>query len=401
MHSALKEAKEVYAPVDSCYDGKTLTVTNRYDFIPSDGIVCEYSVERNGKEISRGEIDIGGIDARRSKTYFLPVSAFADDYTAVTFLFVKNGFTVARRQTVLSDSYPCPFERNDGSRTVKITKNADGTVSVTCGKFSCGISGNGMLSYIKSNIKGDGNLLRSPIELKIGRAPIDNDKHYEDRYMHQKLGDIVANAYFFARKIAVRGNVVSVSGAYVACELEWRIDTEIAYTFYDGGRISVSVSATQNDGGISDVLTRFGFEIPLSGGFENCRYFGRGDEECYEDKKLCAVVSAYEKKTEEMFVYYVKPQESGSHCDSREVELYGKHSRLSVYSEKDFSFSIAPCRTCEYPKHRYDMEKFDGCVLNVDYRMRGIGSHSCGPEIDDEYKITEKNIFFSFDMFIR
>ena len=45
-------------------------------------------------------------------------------------------------------------------------------------------------------------------------------------------------------------------------------------------------------------------------------------------------------------------------------------------------------------------KKDGGVVLNIDYRMRGVGSHSCGPEIDGKYRITEEEISFAFDLLI-
>lgn len=151
-----------------------------------------------------------------------------------------------------------------------------------------------------------------------------------------------------------------------------------------------------------DVLTRLGFEIDLNndGDFARVNYFGRGDNECYEDKKLLATVSSYDKKLKDMFIYYVKSQESGSHVDSRKVTLYGKNRSITAYSAKNFSFSVQPCKVDEYPSHRHEMKKLKGTVLNVDYRMRGVGSHSCGPDVLDKYKILEKEIKFNFDLVI-
>jgi beta-galactosidase len=35
-------------------------------------------------------------------------------------------------------------------------------------------------------------------------------------------------------------------------------------------------------------------------------------------------------------------------------------------------------------------------VVNIDYRNAGIGSNSCGPELDRRYAIIESTIDFSF-----
>ena len=178
---------------------------------------------------------------------------------------------------------------------------------------------------------------------------------------------------------------------------EYKLLVNIIYVFYND-RIHVHLNAKQIFGGLKDMLTRFGFEFSLTDGFESCSYLGRGEEETYEDKKLCGVVSRYEKKIKDMFVYYVKPQEGGSHVNTREVVLSGRNGKLKVFSDKDYSFSLAPCKVRDYPTHLHLMKKKKDTVLNVDYRMRGIGSASCGPELNEKYQINEENINFDFDL---
>ena len=149
---------------------------------------------------------------------------------------------------------------------------------------------------------------------------------------------------------------------------------------------------------VNDFLMRFGFEIPLSEEYERIKYFGRGPGECYEDKKHSATVGLYDEKIEDMYVLYLKSQEGGSHVDSRKAEIYGKNGSVTAFSDKNFSFSLSPCKTDEYPIHIDDVKVTRSPVFNIDYRMRGIGSASCGPELLDKYKITEENISFSFDL---
>ena len=34
--------------------------------------------------------------------------------------------------------------------------------------------------------------------------------------------------------------------------------------------------------------------------------------------------------------------------------------------------------------------------IRIDYKMSGLGSNSCGPELDKEYRLDEKKIKFNF-----
>ena len=59
------------------------------------------------------------------------------------------------------------------------------------------------------------------------------------------------------------------------------------------------------------------------------------------------------------------------------------------YDEKNFA------------THDADLIPQDKVFVNVDYRMMGTGSNSCGPMIDKKYTITEKHIEFAFVLEIK
>ncbi len=40
----------------------------------------------------------------------------------------------------------------------------------------------------------------------------------------------------------------------------------------------------------------------------------------------------------------------------------------------------------------------DGAVIRIDYKNSGIGSGSCGPQLIDKYKLSEKEIEFEFSV---
>ena len=394
LHSAIKEVKEAYAPIYMEKQGEEFLLTNRYDFISLNGITCRYTVEINGEKVYESLLDIRDIFPRNTRKFSLDLSAFIHDYSTVTFVFGKGSHVIAKRQFLLSDRYELPL-KNDYTR-VRITDLGDRDVKAELPQTEILIE-KGMLSSIR---RSGVELLKEPTELKINRAFLDNDVRFNNitgdgnKY---RLSDFVKHAKFFAKKVACGENEVRVSGVYALPSYEYKLLVNIVYVFYND-RIHVHLNAKQIFGGLKDMLTRFGFEFSLTDGFERCGYFGRGEEETYEDKKLCGVVSRYEKKIKDMFVYYVKPQEGGSHVNTREVVLSGRNGKLKVFSDKDYSFSLAPCKVRDYPTHLHFMKKKKDTVLNVDYRMRGIGSASCGPELNEKYQINEENINFDFDL---
>ena len=398
LHSSLKEVKEAYAPVDTAYDGNVLIIKNRYDFLPLDGLTCSYYIERNGERT--GDIktlDIRGIAARQEKNFPLVFEEEKYGYATVTFLFYKGKERVATRQYILNDEYTLSLvKENEG---IIFKQEPNGEIRITEGETENLVNRKGMFSSIRKNGR---ELLASPVELNLRRALISNDIRFNDitgDARKYRLFDYFKRSEFFVRSMQVEGNTLVIQGVHAMPSYEYKVAAEIYYTFYRGG-VTVRTKAKQIYGGLKDMLTRFGYEFDLTPTlFQECTYFGRGEEECYADKKLCATVSRYRKRTEEMFVYYTVPQEGGSHLQTREVELSGD-AHLQVYSQKDFSFSLAPCKVKAYPTHRHEMKKMNGLVLNVDYRMRGVGSASCGAELDEKYQLNEENIEFSFELIL-
>ena len=395
IHSALKEAKEVYAPVDLYYKDGVYTVVNRYDFISLSKVKCVYRVENDGKSVYAGSLDLGGIRARKHKDFALDFTSLTKGYTTVIFDFIINNRVIATRQVVLSDDYKIDLVGD--AVCVKTEKLKDGGVEVTSPAFKITVARNGMISSIK---KGDSEYLKQPSYISGFRAFIDNDRRY-NQILGQEIPLITyaRGAKFFARSIEANGNKVTVKGVYSMEALEWKIETTITYAFFTD-RVNVDVKAV-NDNDMKDVLSRFGFTFPLNEKLRTLSYFGRGTEECYEDKKLLAQISKYDTTVDDAYVDYVKPQESGAHLNTRMAALSGGNEEFTVYSEKDFSFSVARDNSFNYPAHRFEAVKRKGVFLNVDYRMRGVGSHSCGAEIDEKYQINEKDIAFNFDIILK
>ena len=70
---------------------------------------------------------------------------------------------------------------------------------------------------------------------------------------------------------------------------------------------------------------------------------------------------------------------------------------FKVTAEKEFSFSITPYTTAQLRDtlHDFELPKNDFVNVCLDVAMRGVGSHSCGPELAKEYEIptTGKHMF--------
>ena len=49
-------------------------------------------------------------------------------------------------------------------------------------------------------------------------------------------------------------------------------------------------------------------------------------------------------------------------------------------------------------EHTDELVKDGKTHLRIDYKVSGIGSNSCGPELEKQYRLDEKEIRFSFSI---
>ena len=160
----------------------------------------------------------------------------------------------------------------------------------------------------------------------------------------------------------------------------------------DGNKLTVAVKYRLAD--FVQRLPRFGIEFSADEKFSEFSYVGFGPYESYSDKNLACEYGCYESDAESNFTHYVMPQETGSHYKSRYLGVKGL---FSLTAEKPFSFSVLPYSTAEITekKHDFELKKTGRTYICVDLAMRGVGSHSCGPELDAEHEIPREaeNVF--------
>ena len=105
-----------------------------------------------------------------------------------------------------------------------------------------------------------------------------------------------------------------------------------------------------------------------------------------------------EAKEENYDYEYIRPQESGSHYACKYLAV---KNLFKVTAEQPFSCSVNPFTTEQLREtlHSFELEENDFVNVCIDLAMRGVGSHSCGPDLPDEYEIPKeyKNTFkFTF-----
>ena len=215
----------------------------------------------------------------------------------------------------------------------------------------------------------ENNILKEPITLNITRASIDNEMH------DGKVLGRIKNA----KKIVKRENngVFAVDfydfDDILLLNVEYKIDIQ-------NDILQIKLSYKLMD----DIpLQRVGLRFALDVSNNNFNYYGFGPHESYIDKHNSCKIGKYCIALNQNNMPYLKPQDYGS----RYYCSYVSTNDIIVSADNPFSFSILPYskESIEISMHNYDLPSPDAAYVSLDVALRGVGSHSCGPELNKKY----------------
>ena len=169
------------------------------------------------------------------------------------------------------------------------------------------------------------------------------------------------------------------------------------YTILSCGTVNVDITADVDE--TLPHLPRFGMEFPLCGSNEYIKYFGMGPGENYVDLKGGCRMGMYESTVTDEYVPYIRPQEHGSHYNTRSAIVHDAMGRGMLFetdSSFEFKASHYTAEDLENCAHDFELKPQDKTFVRIDYKVGGIGSASCGTELLRKYALYDKHIEFNF-----
>ena len=129
------------------------------------------------------------------------------------------------------------------------------------------------------------------------------------------------------------------------------------------------------------------------------RYFGMGPGETYIDLHHYASYGMWESKASKEYVPYIMPQEHGNHYG---VSYLALENGLTFATDAPFECNVSqfPSKTLCDTQHGAELRKDGKTYVRIDYKNSGLGSHSCGPDLLEKYRLSEKQIHFAFTLSI-
>ena len=381
------EVKAAYQPMHTELNGNVLRVTNRYDFTDFSECALYCSLDADGGLVWEKKLDIS-LAPHETAEIALPFGDVTCAYGVyLTCCLVKDGEDVATTQHKIMESQTLPVQN-----TSAITEEKPCEV-IFSGEDFWYVFSKQFGTFTSMTVNGEEQLAQ-PVKLTVWRAPTDNDKNIKvfwgsyNIWQGENFDKLFSKVY--SCSVTAGGVQVDASLAGVSRKPFFRYTLQVKVS--SDGIISVNLVGTVRENVV--YLPRLGFEFVLPEKNMPFRYYGCGPMESYCDLRHGSTIGMYESSADAEYVPYVRPQEHGNHVDVKMLEI-GKmrFESCDAFSCNVSSYSVAAIDKAE---HTDELISDDRTHLRIDYRVSGIGSASCGPELAEKYRLSEKNITFEF-----
>lgn len=385
------ELKEVSAPVYAERKSWGIEVYNTYDFTPLKGVVAVGTIaglkkgERTAQVFRTETIDLPTVAPRQSVS--LPFSwdiSGVEGHVTARFQFYQGDCCLGDKEFVLQDQ---PILIPPVASSPYRVRKAGDEIIVSGDAFHA-VWSKGLLCRLE---KEGRVLMNRPMVLHAWRAYTDNDGVYghAPRCMGDWKTDLVHTAKFGFHNMTVEQTgdrvVMKVTGKLLPQGRYWWFDITMIYTVC-GGEIALSVNGVPQ-GNLPKNLPRLGIRLDLPEAYQQCSWYGRGPGDSYADRKANAHFGNWQNDISQLNFLYDVPQETGNHEDCRLLCISGGDLSLTVMGNFSFSCHDFTLENLTAARHFDELERIERKQLYVDYKMRPIGSASCGPEPEEKYEL--------------
>lgn len=390
-HSGAYQMKACYRPirVQKLANNKYEFINHRYFSGCSYRVGYKYLV--NGAIALDGSFDID-IPPQSSQVIEIDgIKAESNKNCVIVFEYLDNDFLVASEQVVLAEG-KLDFCRPSGLSNI-VTEQSENKLFIYFDNGS--MIFDKQTGFFESYIFNGKELInQTPMSdfkgfgLQLYRAPIDNDMYISQMWHKLRLNSITNCTK--NNKVTVNGTCVEIESTITAKTAKtFNLATVKAkYTVYSNGEIKADYNCIKS--GFYPMYARFGVQLEMPAQFKNAEYFGRGNMVNLPDFKEHALMGIYNCAVSDMHENYIKPQESGTRCDTRYAQITdcdGVGFRFEAI-EKPFVFSVnhfTPSH-CAKATHKEDLIDTDTTCVNIDAAILGAGSNSCGPVPSKQYQ---------------
>ena len=382
------EVKAAYQPIRTTYENGVLSVYNRLDFTDLNEYEFSWWIEADGKTICEKKLML---EAAPHTTVTIPIEHTQMECCYGAYLntkLEKDGVEYARTQHQLPASVCAGEKCAELAQLREDKENIYASGECFAYTFSKHYG-----TFISLVVDGQ-EQLADKIKLSVFRAPTDNDRHIQmswanfNNWESENLNVTFSKVY----SCEVCDGTIVVEGALSGVARMTLLKHKLTVSVFADGKIDICLEGNIRQNAVW--LPRLGFEWTLPENADAFTYYGHGPIESYCDMCHWAPVGLYSSTAAEEYVPYVRPQEHGNHNGVKLLRI----GKLEFTSQQPFECNVSKYSTDAIFKAAHTDELVeDGKVhLRVDYKVSGIGSHSCGPSLAHKYRLEEKQILFRF-----
>jgi len=414
-HTALIEYKKVIEPVNvydvDCRNG-IVGIINRYDAIDLSDLDCKWTLLRDGKPIQNGLVTDFNVEPHARREITVPfdksLTAANGEYHINLEFALKNDTVWANAgHTVAYSQLRLPID------VVKTSVVSYEVLETTENDFEISVA-NSSVKYVFDKIKGtvtsiDYNgreLLAQGPKLNFWWAPTDNDytfgngieKKWYDFYM-DKLSHYVQNVALVESDS--NHATIAIDSLIGPPTLYAAIKAKYTYKVLNNGEMYITTDVKFSDvkkGTPLPRLAKIGLQMMLSKHSDCFEWYGKGPHESYADKKESALVGVYSGTVIDQHEFYVRPQENGNKTEVRWAAVTDNYG-TGIYADSDELINVSVHKYTDEnltkAKHINELQYIDETVFNLDYKVSGVGSGSCGPETLEKYWVNPEDCKFT------
>jgi beta-galactosidase len=403
-------------------DKGSISVHNKYAFLPLSHFDFYWEVQEDGKTIQQGAIPQLSVEHGQSaeislnftfqknpgKEYFVNIYATTREATDL----IPKGHIVAAEQFQLQSVKKAPL-LPEGKTALKVSKSRD-QVTVSGQDFQA------VFNKLEGNLEQvvvDGKpMLLQGLVPDFWRAPIDND-----------FGNNLHKRSFIWRKAGERKADVKVKVKKQNSHIEIHADMQLLdqqsnaiasystiYSVYDDGSIVVNNTFAKLRKDLPEIV-RMGMNLQMPVMYDQMTWFGRGPHESYWDRKTSAFVGRYSGSVSDQFWAYLRPQENGNKTDVRWVSITNNAGgglmfvgipHISTTARHVIMDDLESLERTDgrhregirpVNRHTIDVKFRDLTSVNIDFRQMGVGGdNSWGALTHPQYRLTEDAYTYSF-----
>ena len=383
------EAKAAYQPIRTSYEDGVLTVYNRLDFTDLEEFEFHYAIEADGKVVVSEQLWVHA-KPHTAQTVEIPYRALPCRFGAYLKVeLCKDGQIVAHTQHSL------PYQQIEIAQTpaAKLTE-ADDSIIAEGANFRYAFSKH-YGTFVSLLVNGREQLAGKPV-LTAHRAPTDNDRNIQFRWMqlNEWQGENLDKSSVKVYDCRIDGAEILVSGSLSGISRAPLLRFTQRVRIAEDGRVDWLLEGDVRKDAIW--LPRLGYEFTLPGDVQAFTYYGNGPVESYRDLCHAGAVGLYSSDADKEYVPYVRPQEHGNHTATKWLRIGDLE-----FAAEDMEICVSQLSTAALTKaqHTDELVRDGKTHLRIDYKVSGLGSNSCGPDLEKVYRLEEKQILFRYSMF--